>query len=738
MGKSTIAKALLNEEPITAQFNARLFITYDGIVSSSMTYQILLDRIAEALSLATPSSPAILKHLQTLKALLVIDNAETFLDAPRSDTTLIYRFLEDIGSHPTTRLIITTRNTETVPLNLPWHRIYVTGLDVKAAHEAFNAVYPMDPVDSRVAKILSDLDHHPLSINLLANTAVMNDWGAAQLQEAWDERKTDLLNLAESDKNRSLPATIEISIISFKDSTVILQILRTIAFLPQGMHYEDFRSMFRSMPDISLRVEAIRRSSLIYRTGSRLTMLAPIRMYIADRYNQSLAYDSEVISDIRARYHSQLSYDAYNVVEREHGNIDRLMHFDMTSEMYRSDSKIHALTLEKADYFLFCTQEVVQRSSLWPLLKLETTESYSSQVDPFALPWLLSGCLAQICWADYRRYQYDAALNKLDFAEKYCRDCGSACDERLVRCLRLRGLIFQGRGNLIVASEALQEALSVIQTLNRPFDDILHTPQDTLASILLLQGKLAEAHHLFISTQESYESNNLHSPLLYLLIWRGHMAILENDFPNARIFLSKSMALDRDHNGSRQYPHLLNRKASCEGWAGDIAAAHEMLEEATTAKIDSSMPQFDEFVHAMRGKAYYEARLGKFDDARKTVACTSELELDTGGNWLTDFVSACIEMFADGRQHVAETMLQRLVDMDEGGEKSLTVIYNRTLGEVMLLNGKDLEARAQFKRANTICDENGMSPNHLYVNIYHWHSLPEKYDGWTRFLDGHL
>lgn len=282
-GKSTTSKAVLHEDLIISRFNARLFITYDGTVSSGMNFQIFLDRIAEALRLPAPTSDtSIIEHLQMLKPLVVIDNAETLLETSQDDIIRICRLLEEIGSQSTIRIIMTTRNTEIISLNLLWHRIHINGLDAASAHKAFNAVYPMSPVDSRVAQILSDLDHHPLSINLLANVAVMNDWDAIQLQEEWDQEKTQLLDLTKSDKNRSLPATIEISVASFRNSSVILQILQTIAFLPQGIHREDLSSMFPSIPNISSHLEAIRRSSLIYRNGKQLTMLAPIRMYIAN------------------------------------------------------------------------------------------------------------------------------------------------------------------------------------------------------------------------------------------------------------------------------------------------------------------------------------------------------------------------------------------------------------------------------------------------------------------------
>ena len=735
MGKSTIAKAVLNMEPIVSRFNARLFITYDGIVSSAMTYQVFLDHIVDALCMpASTSASSIIQYLQTLKALLVIDNAETFLGASQNDATLVHRFLEDIGSYPATRIIITTRNTETIPSNLPWHRVDVTGLDAIAAHQAFNAVYPMDPIDSRVAQILSDLGHHPFSINILANAAVMNSWNATQLQEAWEERQTDLLDLAESDKSRSLPATIEISVASFKDSPVILQILQTIAFLPQGVDSKDLHSIFPSLPDISRRTEALNRSSLIYRNGSRLTMLAPIRMYIADRYNHRLPYDSPVLADVRIHYHSKLFDEPYNFIEREHGNIDRFIHFDMTSELYRTNIEIHTLVLEKANLFLFCTIEVVQRSSLWSLLVSETCNTSFNQVD--ALAKVISLCLARICWVNYRRYEYDDALLKVDVMEKYCCDRGPVCNEGLMACLRLRGIISQIRGNLIVAAKALQQASYIAKSRDDSHQEA--NLNDSLARILLSQGKVVEAKRLCISAQEYLESNNEHSHLIHLLIGRAHIANFQKDFPNARLLLEKAMKLDHTYNGGRNHLDILNRQASCEGWAGDIAAAQSILEEATAAEIVSGMPQFNDYVAAMRGQAYYHAHTGQLDDARRTFAHVIELQQESGGDWWNVLASACIECCSDGEHHIAESTLQASVNKYDGRDKVLSACLFRTLGEIMLLNGKAPDARAHFEHAKAVCDGNGRSARHLYVNMRHWYSLPKEYAGWTRFLDGAL
>jgi len=410
------------------------------------------------------------------------------------------------------------------------------------------------------------------------------------------------------------------------------------------------------------------------------------------------------------------------------------MYFDMTSQLYRSDVKIHALVLQEANCFLFCTQDVVQRSSLWSLLVSETLESSFSQVE--ALVQLISLCLIQICGIDYQRHQYDGALLKLDLAEQYCRDCGPVCGQRLVRCLRLRGLISQTRGNLIAATKALQEASSIAQSL----DDLRYEAllNDSLACVFLSQGKIADAEHLFISAQEYYESDDGQSHLASLFISRGQIAVFRNEFPNARFFLSNAMELDHEHNGGRLRLHILAWKASCEGRAGSFAAARTILEGATKVIIGPGTPQFTYYVGAMRGKAYYEARLGRFEDARKTILHAIKSQQESGRDLYSLFVSACIELFCDGGQETAESICQMVVKADRGTSTTFAAIYRQTLGEMMLRNEKVLEAKAQFRIAKMVCDESGISPRHLYVKIAHWFSLPEEHDGWTRFLDGRL
>jgi len=117
IGKTTISKAILNEEHIATMFSARLFITYDNVDYDQMKYETFISHIAEALQISTPTRTAILNRLKSLKtSLLVIDNAETFIEAGRNGFRDISQTLDEMGT--LCRIIFTTRNTDTVPTNL--------------------------------------------------------------------------------------------------------------------------------------------------------------------------------------------------------------------------------------------------------------------------------------------------------------------------------------------------------------------------------------------------------------------------------------------------------------------------------------------------------------------------------------------------------------------------------------------------------------------------------------------
>jgi predicted ATPase len=99
MGKSSLAKAILNEPLVTDKFaEQRFFVTYDGLDPSTITFEVFITRVAGVLGLELASRGAdplrqICTFLRYTTALIILDNAETFeeVSAP-SDTTSYLRY----------------------------------------------------------------------------------------------------------------------------------------------------------------------------------------------------------------------------------------------------------------------------------------------------------------------------------------------------------------------------------------------------------------------------------------------------------------------------------------------------------------------------------------------------------------------------------------------------------------------------------------------------------------------
>ncbi|TFY75602.1 hypothetical protein EWM64_g8411, partial [Hericium alpestre] len=286
IGKSCLAKAVLNEPDIVAKFGSqRYFIRYDDMDASQVSYDVFLDRIGGTLGLALGVADrlsTISTRLASAPSLMILDNAETFLDAAQ-DKTRIADAVDSLGALASTVILLTTRS-RALPSNILWNIIAVPALEPVAAREAFTAVYhkPVEKTDV-IDSLLQSLDCHPLSINLLAHAARENDWSLTELLDTWNKQQIDLLHNGDG-KSQSLIVTLELSLSSLslrKLGDSVLQVLQIIAFLPQGVDRRELSGLFPSLAGVSTIVDATCKQSITYRSGDFMTMLAPVRLYIS-------------------------------------------------------------------------------------------------------------------------------------------------------------------------------------------------------------------------------------------------------------------------------------------------------------------------------------------------------------------------------------------------------------------------------------------------------------------------
>ena len=509
IGKSSIAKALLHEKSLVLFYGTkRYFVTYDGIVSPMMSLDKFLVRIADAIGLSSTNvtSRSLVSYLQSTKALLVLDNAETFLET--SESGLIAETIAEIGALDSIQLILTTRNQETVPYNMICQRKSVAGLSRDAAWSAFSAIFPIDGPDKIVDSILLSLGYHPLSINILANAAAANQWSVAELQEAWLRQKSRVLDSG-NDKYRSLRIAIQLSIdcLAFQGSReTVLIALRTVAFLPLGVHRPSLPELFPSLSDLTSVVDSLCRCSLLIRRGQRLQMLAPVRMYVTDEYNSTLTYTDPLLLLLREPHYANLDSNPKLWIARESANMERILSFDLSSEYIKEHSGSRLTILRIAYDFLEALYNHYPRAtSILPLLVAISDKvpvinlgCFKSTVGTYQnrrLTLAKAKCLVNACWVENQRLCYDDALRVIIIAEDFCRSRYSVCEEELSSCLRVKGVIYHRRGNLHLADEALSEGLAIARSFKDPEQEAVFN--QVLSLTACAKGNVTEATNFF-------------------------------------------------------------------------------------------------------------------------------------------------------------------------------------------------------------------------------------------------
>ena len=285
IGKTSIALTVLHHRRIEERFGGnRRFIRCDQFTASCAHF---LARLSETIGAGvenpkdmTPLRP----FLSSKEMLIVLDNAESILDPQGIGHREIFAVVEELCQFKTVCVCITSRIT-TVPRYCK--RPQIPTLSMEAACNIFYGIYGDGGRSGTIDNLLQRLDFHALSITLLATTASENSWDYDRLAEEWDSHRAQVLR---TDHNESLAATIELSLTSptfTKLGPNARDLLRVVAFFPQGVDQNNLDWLFPSIPDRKNIFDKFCVLSLTYRSNNFVTMLAPIRDYLYPRDPES-------------------------------------------------------------------------------------------------------------------------------------------------------------------------------------------------------------------------------------------------------------------------------------------------------------------------------------------------------------------------------------------------------------------------------------------------------------------
>ena len=282
VGKTAIALTLLHHDRIAARFGKhRYLIRCDDLAGS---LDDLPGRLSDAFGAHHPMDVAQLRSHLALSppCTLVLDGVDPFLDPLAPGSAEIAAAIEEFGRCQNVFLLTTSRLGVSIP---DFRRMEVPTLHLDGARDTFHSRCHLGR-SVAVDKLLTELDFHALSIDLLASATRENDWDEPRLLKEWNDHKTGILKalgLEDNIKSILLTPTIRQLGNAAQDT------LKAIALYPGGVQEIKLERNFPGIAAIGEAVNALCKFSVMYRQDGFVKMLSPFRLYFLES-NQPVIY----------------------------------------------------------------------------------------------------------------------------------------------------------------------------------------------------------------------------------------------------------------------------------------------------------------------------------------------------------------------------------------------------------------------------------------------------------------
>ncbi|EJD53769.1 TPR-like protein [Auricularia subglabra TFB-10046 SS5] len=682
IGKTSLAKATLAYGAIVDEFHdERYFVSFEDLDRESslptITLETLVGRLASALGLRSSKADLqklVIWKLQSLHALLVIDNAETILER---DSGLIMPFLEEIGNIPLVTMLITTRSAA-LPLNL---------------------------------------------------------WTVEDLAQAWKKEKTRVLQThagRDAGKNQNLAVSIELTLRSraFQDvSPTALHVLQVVAFFPAGINKRKTTELFPGVQNVHSVVGTLCKLSLAQYDGDFLTMLAPIRFHILSSHDESLG-EIPLLADVRRYYHSHLKRygdvrpdekpDISGVTSWFSGddqNAEYIVAFDFTSAL-RSDSISRVISCYPFCHFVLShlLWTAPRRSSLEVLLRdmprPVPRRVLGVNVGPLSRTNRL---LAALSMGFFLRGELACATGAFHNALEFFGSSAEICRELrikfgLMRATKETGEVYMMLGNFSQAEASFKAALA----MTRKARDRIGEAYITLSLSMLTAFRGGNATQTANSARKllaSMERTELFLPRAIDV--QAYAALYSGDYTAAKTFAQElvDMAVHAgDGHGQVEGNMGLAEVALRESRPEDAVAHLDKARELALSYADLSMASV-----SLSMRASIAAESGDLATAREQMAHALELcpplGADPGFSWSTVlYLSARVELLGGGHSEARRLFQQCLGLFDAQSDVRFKARTLRALGEVNLVEGQIEAAAALFKETSTLCGVMGIEP----------------------------
>ncbi|KAG0692361.1 hypothetical protein DFH29DRAFT_518023 [Suillus ampliporus] len=730
MGKSSLAKAILNEPHVTKKFgDRRFFVTYDGLDPLSITFETFMTHFAAALGIELAGADPkrqISSFLRSASALVVLDNAETFEEADASSAlSEIPPAIADIADIPGVILILTSRSRRNAP-NVPWITKDIPPLDSSSAGEAFFRIYRpasrSNAEEEEITNLLKELEFHPLSINLLANAAQQNSWSPAMLLETWKDQHSVVLDHGKG-KLQSLSVTMQLSLNSptvQKLGEDVRRILAVIAFLPQGLNGKLASGLLPSLPQVSTICNVLCMQSLVYRQENFIKMLSPIRHFVQDSLPKP---DSTSLREIRAFYYCTVQWSAArnshaDIIISDHLNIEHVVAFYLA----------HIPDGAAEETYRTCSQFLKRLQSHLPR-PTTLAPAIFNIVENFSTCTLKADCLWWLSWLYFTLSQHTERMKPLKAAEALYLTAGKHDDA--ADCVTTCADVHRCQGRFLQSQQ-------VVEAFQRS-DSWKHLRNSTQAKAwyFLDSARMytftASADELYLNSMEDHVWG-LGSKIRH---WQAKI-YYGGDIVQANSHLEDLVLQCADTGRISARTDALLGLAEIAFCDGRLPEAMDILHKITMFEGQSS---HDVLWHTVE-KAVVASKQGNHDLAREFIRQCFEpfqaFALRSARTFIHAYhASGSIELTAGEYDRAESHFTTTIEGCDIQSDLNYKALSIRGLGEIAFSRSDFALAAQRFAETLALCTEMGVPPRNLYSCVP-FDALPERFKGWTLFLDGLL
>ncbi|KAG8984201.1 hypothetical protein FRB93_006689 [Tulasnella sp. JGI-2019a] len=288
IGKTSLVSAILEHTDVIQYFESRIHWARCDEASS---VPLLIEIIAKAFRLDPPSKDRLqdiklFLQFNTQPRLLVLDNFETPWDigGRQSDITDILCVL---AAFPHLAILVTMRGTLPGIGRVRWSRPELPPLAVlppKASRELYVDIDPNAAGDEALETLLSELDHMPLAVTLMAKVGSEGET-PTELLKTWRLRGTDVIHEEGGDRRTSVNLSIQLSLQShlMRNNPDALQLLSVLAILPGVIRNGVIQDVVPDILNATKARSVLLRTSLAYSRAetNSFHLLSPIHNYIA-------------------------------------------------------------------------------------------------------------------------------------------------------------------------------------------------------------------------------------------------------------------------------------------------------------------------------------------------------------------------------------------------------------------------------------------------------------------------